>query len=204
MLISKKHSVLLFMFIFLFTIFHGSCSASSFSLISLLPDEHSRTILIGLSGKQAWLDKNSIAGQEESFRKMHNLEHFVFGDIDVDNGILQIIRDNGESFYWKSSKITLYKESFKQTAAQTAAREVRWLIHDTDPYKQSPNWPQEAWEYIENQQVFVGMTREMALMSIGAPVKKNKTISTYGNHEQWIYRSQYLYFENNILTTIQN
>ena len=51
--------------------------------------------------------------------------------------------------------------------------------------------------------VKIGMTSEMCKLSLGEPIKINKTISAGRNSEQWVYEKNYLYFENNILTTIQ-
>ena len=54
--------------------------------------------------------------------------------------------------------------------------------------------------------VNVGMTKAQALASSwGKPQSINTTTSAYGNREQWVYGGRsYLYFENGILTTIQN
>ena len=52
----------------------------------------------------------------------------------------------------------------------------------------------------------LGMTREEVRMksSWGAPLKINQTITKNGVSEQWVYEgSQYLYFEDGILTAIQ-
>lgn len=54
--------------------------------------------------------------------------------------------------------------------------------------------------------VSIGMTREEVLDSMwGKPQSINRTTGAYGTHEQWVYRGRnYLYFENGVLTTIQN
>lgn len=57
----------------------------------------------------------------------------------------------------------------------------------------------------KRQGVIIGMTQEEVLLSSwGRPSDINKTISAGGTHEQWVYSGGYLYFENGILTTIQN
>lgn len=52
----------------------------------------------------------------------------------------------------------------------------------------------------------VGMTKEEAINSIwGYPNKINKTTTSYGAHEQWVYsKDRYLYFDNGKLTAIQD
>ncbi|WHY64669.1 hypothetical protein [Neobacillus sp. SuZ13] len=54
--------------------------------------------------------------------------------------------------------------------------------------------------------VSIGMTKDMVLKSSwGEPQKINKTTTSYGTKEQWVYgNGNYFYFENGILTTIQN
>ncbi|MBY6931687.1 1,4-beta-N-acetylmuramidase [Clostridium botulinum] len=54
--------------------------------------------------------------------------------------------------------------------------------------------------------VSIGMTEDQVLVSNwGRPNEINKTTTKYGTYEQWVYDGyNYLYFENGILTTIQN
>jgi hypothetical protein len=49
------------------------------------------------------------------------------------------------------------------------------------------------------------MTQEQARSAWGNPEKNNRTITKRGVHEQWVYgEHKHLYFENGILTAIQN
>lgn len=58
---------------------------------------------------------------------------------------------------------------------------------------------------IADGKVAVGMTKEMCIASWGRPQDINRTTGTFGVHEQWVYNlKSYLYFEKDILTTIQN
>ncbi len=53
--------------------------------------------------------------------------------------------------------------------------------------------------------VSIGMSREDALASSwGKPRKVNTSTYTFGTHEQWVYDGGYLYFQNGVLTSIQN
>lgn len=59
---------------------------------------------------------------------------------------------------------------------------------------------------IELKNIDIGMTKEDVIYQTewGKPYKINKTTSTYGVREQWVYPdNKYLYFEDEILTTIQ-
>jgi len=83
----------------------------------------------------------------------------------------------------------LYDESFiiKKTIA--------------DEYKIS--FGAENWELISKGKVKIGMTSKMCEISWGKPKSINETITSGNKNEQWIYPSNYLYFENGILTAMQ-
>jgi hypothetical protein len=52
--------------------------------------------------------------------------------------------------------------------------------------------------------IWLGMTAEMARESWGAPYDINRSVGSFGVHEQWVYRNDvYLYFEDGILTSWQ-
>ncbi len=53
--------------------------------------------------------------------------------------------------------------------------------------------------------IMLGMTREMVIVTWGEPEDVHKTVGSWGVHEQWIYKhNQYVYFENDILTSWQD
>ncbi len=51
---------------------------------------------------------------------------------------------------------------------------------------------------------WIGMTDDMARVSLGSPRSINKTVGAWGVNEQWVYYSIYLYFENGKLNSYQN
>jgi hypothetical protein len=51
--------------------------------------------------------------------------------------------------------------------------------------------------------ISIGMTDGMVELTLGRPEKINATENQYGTSEQWVYPTQYLYFDNKKLTTIQ-
>lgn len=69
--------------------------------------------------------------------------------------------------------------------------------------KQSDNTILPKTTYIKNPTI--GMTKsEVENSTWGKPKKINKTTTSYGIHEQWVYYgNKYLYFDNGILTSIQ-
>lgn len=52
--------------------------------------------------------------------------------------------------------------------------------------------------------LLIGMSKEAVILSWGKPDDIHKTVGSWGVHEQWIYGSQYVYFENGILTSWQD
>jgi hypothetical protein len=57
---------------------------------------------------------------------------------------------------------------------------------------------------VGEKEIMIGMTKEMVLDSWGRPNDINRTVGSWGVHEQWVYSSSYLYFENGKLTSWQD
>ena len=74
----------------------------------------------------------------------------------------------------------------------------------SNPKSKYPSISNEIWDLIAEGKVRIGMSKEACQLSWGKPKKINKTTGSYGVHEQWVYDSSYLYFENGKLTSIQN
>jgi hypothetical protein len=63
---------------------------------------------------------------------------------------------------------------------------------------------QNTYEKLKQGFFWIGMNKEMATISLGSPNDVNRTVGTWGVHEQWVYDNLYLYFENGKLTSYQN
>lgn len=50
----------------------------------------------------------------------------------------------------------------------------------------------------------IGMTAPQVRASWGSPIDVNRTVGSWGVHEQWVYGSHYVYFEDGILTSFQD
>ncbi|PKG41466.1 hypothetical protein, partial [Psychroflexus sp. MES1-P1E] len=61
----------------------------------------------------------------------------------------------------------------------------------------------ETYNKLKKGLYWKGMTKKMALISLGSPNDINKTVGSWGVHEQWVYKNLYLYFESNKLTSYQ-
>ena len=47
------------------------------------------------------------------------------------------------------------------------------------------------------------MMDKQVLSSWGEPKERNKTVGSWGVHEQWIYGERYIYIQNGVLTSYQ-
>lgn len=98
----------------------------------------------------------------------------------------------------KNREIALEQEAKRKKAAEIVAMNKR-KANLIDKYGES------IANLIIQHKVKIGMTKEMARESWGIPEDINKTTNQYGTFEQWVYGGgNYLYFDNGVLTTIQN
>lgn len=64
---------------------------------------------------------------------------------------------------------------------------------------------QETDKLIVSGKIRLGMTAEQVQQSWGKPKDINRSVGSWGVHEQWVYYgNKYLYFENDILTSWQD
>jgi hypothetical protein len=66
-----------------------------------------------------------------------------------------------------------------------------------------PELPQRTKDAVLNGQIILRMSAEDARASWGEPKNINRTVSTSGVHEQWVYGNTYVYFEDGVLTSWQ-
>lgn len=69
-----------------------------------------------------------------------------------------------------------------------------------------PEWSDIIVSRISAGKISLGMTKEQVIASWGKPDDINRSVGSWGVHEQWVYGNpyrNYLYFENGILTSWQ-
>lgn len=97
------------------------------------------------------------------------------------------------------------KEEERKKAEEIKAREERnKQLREERLMRLKSKYSDRDVESILSGRLRIGMTKEMCRESWGEPKRVNKTTTAYGVREQWVYSNSYLYFENGILTTIQN
>jgi hypothetical protein len=70
-----------------------------------------------------------------------------------------------------------------------------------------PDWSDDIIGAVSKGSVRLGMTEDQAIAGWGRPNDINRTTGAWGVHEQWVYGEyggNYLYFEDGLLTSIQN
>lgn len=82
-------------------------------------------------------------------------------------------------------------------------------IYTANLYRQEfvrrhPEWSEKIKQNVLNGNIFIGMTKEQARASWGEPYDINRTTTQWRVKEQWVYGGKYLYFDDEMLTTIQN
>lgn len=70
--------------------------------------------------------------------------------------------------------------------------------------QENPSWEKQQCITIASGKVNIGMTSDMVRKAWGSPRDINRTVGSWGVHEQWVYGGSYLYFENGKLTSWQD
>lgn len=70
-----------------------------------------------------------------------------------------------------------------------------------------PSWRNEECNSVAEKKIHIGMTSEQVRAAWGKPYRINETSNKWGNNQQWVVHdsidSDYLYFQNGVLTSIQ-
>ncbi len=80
---------------------------------------------------------------------------------------------------------------------------IEQLFYSKNP-KNLYKWSDLIWKKINEEKLWLGMTKKQAIMSWGKPYDINKNFGSFKNHEQWLYGNSYLYFEKDKLTSWQD
>ena len=75
-------------------------------------------------------------------------------------------------------------------------------FHTRDPIPAGTS--QKIADAIKGQRVALGMTADQVILSWGKPEDVNRSVGSWGIHEQWVYGEQYVYLENGKVTSFQD
>lgn len=158
-----------------------------FSYEMKLPDEQNVANIKATNGK-------NIATTSISIKRIFTAEEKA-----------ELDRQKAEAEAKKQSALEARKKAQVEAAAKAKAEQAAYENSKAGKLcKAHPTWIKEDCEMIAKGKVHIGMTKEQAIAAWGNPGDINKTTSSFGVHEQWVYGSSYLYFEDGILTTVQN
>lgn len=165
-----------------------------------------------------------VVGFYEKLKQKSIGQKFVFGDTNSRFGDEELdIKTNKKINFelgeeWECFDVTVEEKYFnlslllKDDDGQTLAMNYEWVIganklHDIYAKKEADKYKNRfglnMWHTILQGKVKLGMTKEMCKLSWGEPKEINQTITSGKKSEQWVYRDNYLYFDNGVLTAIQ-
>lgn len=133
-----------------------------------------------------------IPNDSIAFSKMNN------ADSEFKKGLEELTREREKKEYRK-------KELDKRRAIAKSIKE-REKIEKHEKYIYN-RFESRIAKRIISKEIWLGMTSEMARLSLGDPNDINRTVTSRGIHEQWVYgysNRKYLYFENGILKSWQD
>jgi hypothetical protein len=160
------------------------------------------------TGKDLWLKSNEATSLDPNADD--------FGSIRVKNlqkvTVTKIALADSESwpirFFLKNSEGQQFSKVAKisGTNSDSTSRESYKFnnVFFTEDPRKTFNWNEKTFKAIEEEKLFVGMTKEQARISWGHPLEVNRTVGEYGAREQWVYGGQrYVYFDDDSLSAIQ-
>jgi hypothetical protein len=124
--------------------------------------------------------------------------------LDADTDYLHVLYEENEGYILKrhasmdkvSSNNLVRNESTKQVVTAAPQQEKEMTRYE---YLENKYGPKMATRLVQGK-VWKGMNAEMARDSWGSALKINRTVKGNVVCEEWIFRTTWLYFENNILT----
>lgn len=100
--------------------------------------------------------------------------------------------------------LCIVKENYENAEKKKIVQKQK-INNENRRQRMIEKYGEKAANYIMKGSVYIGMTKDMAIEAWGKPTKVNTTTTAYGVHEQWVYgNSNYLYFDDGKLTSIQN
>ncbi|HHX68838.1 MAG TPA: hypothetical protein GX708_12400 [Gallicola sp.] len=159
---------------------------------------------IEFDGKVGYTEKNSLITDVEKKRNDYNL--LVKKREDLRKNILDrevVLKKEAEEEAKKIAEKEAEKEreriaKEREAAEKKAAEEkLEAMIKKYGPY---------YGKLVGEGYYAIGMTKDMIKDSIGEPDDINRTVGSWGTHEQWVYSRYdlYIYFENGKVTSFQD
>ena len=122
---------------------------------------------------------------------------------------VQIFEATGRFLRVKYNDINAYVLSNSLVQNSTTSQVTQKYIREARLNELNERFGVRNGRRILNKQVWVGMTKEMAIASIGSPSEKTRTRFEWGTSETWFYKRGYsiyrtLHFDGNLLKIISD
>lgn len=109
-----------------------------------------------------------------------------------------------EAFVAKNRKTIALKESFLKLKKDEDEAKKQALASQVEK-EMKAKYGNEALKKMKMKLYWLGMNKEQLIYSRGKPTDINSSEDSYGTREQWVYPyGLYIYFENGIVTSIQD
>lgn len=152
---------------------------------------------------------NSGAERKENYTV--NLDSLVteLGELTVEITDVTIVRD------WLTEEEISRSETSRTMLYQTGEKPETEYIEKASNYSEKrakslkeeyPYWDKEECMYIIQKKIWIGMSETQLIKSWGRPKDINRTVGSWGSHEQWIYGDlgPYIYVLNGRVTSWQD
>ncbi|CAM1366096.1 conserved hypothetical protein [Tenacibaculum litopenaei] len=152
-----------------------------------------------------------------SSRKIKTIPHnseITLLDYEVDSNYFKISFDSLSGFIselsiHKNRNTRNYIQSFKlkRIKANRIKKEENARVKQIElDKKYIAEYGRKTYDKLKKGYFWIGMSKEMAILSLGEPNKKNKSVNSWETREQWVYPNSglYLYFKNGKLSSYQN
>ena len=168
-------------------------------------------ILFGLASASHGQDLSSIDLCSFDYNVSSSEIGFPDRVVELAPGIKQWIYSKGNKLIFKNRYLTdviSNGETIRKVDICEAGRDEQASTYSPSQVSTKPPARKKvaSTPRVKKQGVLLGMNQEAVLSSSwGRPKDINRTTNRYGTREQWVYgNGNYLYFENGILTSIQN
>lgn len=169
--------------------------------------------IVAIATKDGSLKKKPFAGGDEILTLDKESEVLV---TDYVNGYYKVcvdsvcgymnelwIKKNYEVNKLKDLKILEQEKLLELKEQKRISQEKKYSQEQEN--KNIKKYGKPLYEKLKKGYYWIGMTDKMALISLGKPNDINKSVGSWGIHEQWVYDDGfYCYFENGILKSYQN
>lgn len=100
--------------------------------------------------------------------------------------------------------ISIIEKDFFKTEKEVIARKNTVAAEEKSAAEKRAAAKKRAETEAEKRKVYIGMSKDDVLKRWGKPENINRTVGSWGVHEQWVYGQTYLYFKNGIMTSFQD